>query len=69
MNKTFIGVISAALLCAIILSAGCVTDTGGKNTSLTGNWKLADNPAVTIAFGADGTFSGRRRSTSTTEPT
>lgn len=60
MNKLFIAISAAVLLCGVIVSAGCVSDTAGNNTgsSLTGNWTAADNPLVTLVFNADGTYSG-----------
>lgn len=60
MNKLFIAISAAVLLCGVIVSAGCVSDTAGNNTgsSLTGNWTAADNPLVTLVFNDDGTYSG-----------
>lgn len=58
MNKTFIVVTAAAVLCAIIISAGCITDSETGGTVPAGTWQLEENPAVTLTFSSDGTFSG-----------
>ena len=60
MNKLFIAISAAVLLCGVIVSAGCVSDTAGDNTesSLAGSWAAADNPLVTLVFNNDGTYSG-----------
>ena len=58
MNKTFIAVTAGVLLCAIIISAGCISGTEKTEVSLNGTWQLEENPAVTLTFSSDGTFSG-----------
>ena len=58
MNKTFIAVTAGVLLCAIIISAGCISGTEKTEVSLDGTWQLEENPAVTLTFSSDGTFSG-----------
>ncbi|MDO5846673.1 MAG: META domain-containing protein [Methanocorpusculum sp.] len=60
MNKLFTAIFAAVLLCGVIISAGCISDTAGDNTgsSLTGSWAAADNPLVTLVFNTDGTYSG-----------
>ena len=60
MNKLFIAISAAVLLCSVLVTAGCISDTAETNqgASLTGSWTAEENSLVTLVFNADGTYSG-----------
>ncbi|HJJ31306.1 MAG TPA: META domain-containing protein [Methanocorpusculum sp.] len=50
-------ILTAAVVCGVILTAGCVSDSDKQQ--LTGTWVLHDDKRVTLTFANDSTFTGQ----------